>query len=72
MAIREQSSMLPDLLLGLSLLLTTIMCLKDSDCMVGLRNALQLLQLHVRAVHTQTLVLGQYLGLIHPLCCISI
>ena len=61
MATREQASTLPELLSGLSLLLTTaIICLKDPDCMVGLRNAFQLPSLGAHAVHTQALILGQY------------
>lgn len=64
---------LPELLSGLSLLLTTvIICLKDPGCMVGLGNAFQLPSLSVPAVHTQTRIIGQYPGMKHLLlCCIS-
>lgn len=47
--------MLPELLSGLSLLLTTaLIYLKDPDCMVGLRNAFEFPSLGDHAVHTQT------------------
>lgn len=53
----KKGSTLPELLAGLSLLLTSaLICLKNPDSIVELRNAFQLPSLGAHAGHTRTAI----------------